>query len=97
MKLKVRKIMPVVSAVEVKGRQLAPAIYQFDNLYEVEEICRLQYISWEDVVCDETSGLIKIPDTGSVRIGQYLVEDDDGLKVFDSLEDLQVYYKVVEE
>lgn len=96
MKIRVQKKHPKVWAVRVKGRHLAPAIYQFDNLHEIEELCEWNFISWEDVVVDQASGLIRIPGVGSVTLGCYLVERGGrGLEAYDSLEDLQRDYCVV--
>ena len=96
MKFRVQKKQPTVWAVEVKGYHLAPAMYQFDNLFEIEELCELSGISWEDVDVDHSSGLIWIPRVGSVTLGCYLVESSGkGLEAYDSLEALQRDYKVV--
>ena len=97
MKIRVQKKTPEVWAVEVKGRHLAPAIYQFDNLHEIKELCKQSFISWEDVVVDQASGLIRIPSVGSVTLGCYLVEHSGkGLEAYDSLEALQRDYCQVE-
>lgn len=98
MKIRVQKKYPVVWAVEVQGRHLAPAMYQFDNLHEIKKICELNFISWEDVVVDPASGLITIPGVGAVTLGCYLVErPGTGFEVYDSLEALQRDYRRVEE
>ena len=97
MKIRVQKKTPVVWAVEVKGRHLAPAMYQFDNLYEIKELCEWKFISWEDVTVDPASGLIRIPGIGAVTLGCYLVESTDkGLEAYDSIEGLQNFYNIVE-
>ena len=98
MKIRVQKKYPVVWAVEVQGRHLAPFMYQFDNLHEIRELCEQQFISWEDVVVDQASGLIKIPSVGSVTLGCYLVERSGrGLEAYDSLDALQRDYRQVTE
>ena len=98
MKIRVQRKTPVVWAVEVKGRHLAPAMYLFDNLHEIREICEQSFISWEDVVVDEASGLIMIPGVGAVTLGYYLIESTNkGLEAYDSLEALQRDYKQVRE
>lgn len=98
MKIRVQKKYPVVWAVEVQGRHLAPAIYQFDNLHEIRELCERRFISWEDVVVDQASGLITIPGVGAVTLGCYLIESSGkGLEAYNSLEALQRDYKRVEE
>ena len=98
MKIRVQKKTPVVWAVEVQGRHLASAMYQFDNLHEIREICEWSFISWEDVVVDQASGLIRIPGVGAVTLGCYLIESSGkGLEAYDSFEALQRDYRQVEE
>ena len=97
MKIRVQKKQPTVWAVEVKGRHLASGVYLFDNLYEIEELCEWSFIDWEDVVVDETTGLITIPGVGAVTLGCYLVESTGkGLEAYDSIEGLQNVYKIIE-
>ena len=97
MRIRVQKKQPSVWAVEVKGRHLAPAMYQFDNLHEIKELCEWSFINWEDVTIDKTTGLITIPGVGSVTLGCYLVESTGkGLEAYDSIEGLQNFYKIVE-
>jgi len=96
MKIRVQKKTPVVWAVDVQGRHLAPAMYQFDNLPEISEICERNFISWEDVAVDPASGLITIPGVGAVTLGCYLVErGSTGLEAYDSLDALQRDYRQV--
>lgn len=98
MKIRVQRKQPVVWAVEVKGSHLTHGMYQFDNLYEIRELCEWTFINWEDVSVDSSSGLITIPGVGSVTLGCYLIESTDtGLEVYDSLEALQRDYKLIEE
>ena len=97
MKIRVQKKVSAVWAVEVQGRHLAPAMYQFDNLHEIREICEQNFISWDDVTVDYASGLIRIPSVGAVTLGCYLVErGSTGLEAYDSLDALQRDYKQVE-
>ena len=97
MKIRVQKKQPLVWAVEVKGCHLAYAMYQFDNLDEIKELCEWNFINWNDVVVDTRMGLIAIPSVGAVTIGCYLVENaDTGLEVYDSIEGLQNFYNIVE-
>lgn len=97
MKIRVQKKTPGVWAVEIKGCHLAPAVYQFDNIPDIREICEWNFIDWEDVVVDKTSGLIRIPGVGAVTLGCYLVERGSrGLEAYDSLEALQRDYKILD-
>ncbi len=96
MKIRVQKKVFAVWAVEVHGRHLAPAVYQFDNIHEIKELCEQSFISWKDVVVDQASGLIRIPGVGAVTLGCYLVERfGRGLEAYDSLEALQRDYNIV--
>ena len=81
----------------MKGRHLAPFMYQFDNLHEIEELARQAMIPWEDVSIDYRTGIIHIPNVGAVGIGQYLVESpaEYTLLAFDTIRGLQTYYEVV--
>lgn len=98
MKIRVQKKTPGVWAVEVQGRHLASAMYQFDNLHEIKELCELNFISWEDVVVDHATGLIKIPGVGAVTLGCYLVERaDTGLEAYDDIEALQRDYDQIDD
>lgn len=96
MKIRVQKKTPGVWAVEIQGRRGTSGMYQFDNLYEVREICEWNFINWEDVTIDKATGLIRIPSVGAVTLGCYLVERGSrGLEAYDSLEALQRDYNIL--
>ena len=93
----VKKRTPTQYALEVKGRCLAPAIYVIDNLDEIERFMVMANIPCENWGIDGRSGMVYIEGFGAIRIGQYVVVDDenDNLKVFDSISDLQEEYEIV--
>ena len=95
MMLKLKKKTPYATAVKVEGRHLAPMMYDFDNLDEVEKLLAQACVSFEDVAVDFRTGVISIPRVGSVSISQYLVENGYGnVKVFDTFDSLQEEYSV---
>ena len=96
MTMKVRKKAPIQYALHVKGRCLAPAMYVCDNLEEVEHFMKLENIPAENWEFSELGGFVYIDNVGAFGIGQYAVKDRDSLLVFDSLEELQEEYDVVE-
>lgn len=95
MMLKLKKKNPFATAVKVEGRHLAPMMYDFDNLDEVEKLLAQACVFFEDVAVDFRTGVISIPQVGSVGIGQYLVENGCGnVEVFDTLDSLQEEYSI---
>ena len=94
--LKLRRKTGPVYAVEVKGRDLAPAIHVFDNADEVESLLAGCYIPADDVSFDGRSGLATWTG-GFARIGNYVVCDEGFPKVYETLSDLQEDYEVVED
>lgn len=88
-----RKTGPIY-AVEVKGRDLAPAIHIFDNESEVESLLAGCYIPTDEVSFDGRSGMVTWPG-GFARIGNYVVCDEGLPKVYETPEDMQKDYEVV--
>lgn len=84
-------------ACEVRGRQLAPAMYEFDNLEDIERTLEAGMVGCEEWSYDGRSGMITIPGVGSVRIGGFIVVDGDEVSVYGSLEELMDHYNVVME
>jgi len=84
-------------ACEVRGRHLAPAMYEFDNLEDIERILEIGMVGCEEWSYDGRSGMITIPGVGSVRIGGFIVVDGDEVSVYGSLEEMMDRYNVVME
>ena len=82
-------------ACEVKGRCLAPAIWQFDNLVDVARLLEMAMVPYEEWSGDHRSGMLHIPGLGGVRIGGYLVLDGGRLSAYESREDMLKRYDVV--
>ena len=95
------RISPVTDktrvACEVRGRQLAPAIWQLDNQDDVEETLELGCLPCEEWTFDPRSGIISIPGVGGVRIGGYIVADGHAISVYGSLDELLARYDVIED
>ena len=82
-------------ACEIRGRQLAPAMWQFDNIEDVAAILELGRVPYEEWTTDQRSGLLNIPGRGCVRIGGYIVVDGHDVLVYRSRDEMLRHYDIV--
>lgn len=84
-------------ACEVCGRQLAPAMWQFDNLPAVADALERGGVPCEEWTMDPRSGLLYIPGVGCARIGDMIVVDDRKVSVYGSLCEMLERYDVIKD
>ena len=84
-------------ACEVRGRQLAPAMWQFDNLPAVADALERGGVPCEEWTTDPRSGLLNIPGGGCARVGEMIVVDDRRISVYGSLHEMLERYDVIKD
>ena len=92
--LKIRPRLPIGSAVEIKGRQLAPMINIFDNLDEIELVLAAAGIFSEEMTVDGRTGTIHFG-KGSAKIGDWLVEELGNISIYPSLDAVRDKFDVI--